>query len=56
VDQFRVPTQLATLLGKKKQAMDNNPKDGSAIDPDNVIAVMLEDLSEDGRWEIEREL
>jgi len=54
-----VPTQLATPLGKKnkkKQAMDNNPKDGSAIDPDNVIAVMLEDLSEDGRREIEREL
>ena len=52
-----MPTQLATPLGKKKkQAMDNNPKDGSAIDPDNVIAVTLEDLSEDGRWEIEREL
>ena len=36
--------------------MDNNPKDGSAIDPDNVIAVTLEDLSEDGRREIEWEL
>ena len=36
--------------------MDNNPKDGSAINPDNVIAVMLEDLSKDGRQEIEREL
>ena len=28
----------------------------SAIDSDNVITITLEDLSEDGRWEIEREL
>jgi len=28
----------------------------AAIDPDNAIAVMLDDLSEDRRWEIEREL
>ena len=47
-----MPTQLATLPGKKKnkkkQAMDNSPKDGSQIDTDNVIAVTLDDLSEEG--------
>jgi hypothetical protein len=55
-----VPTQLATPLGtkknKKKQAMDTSAKDGSQIDADNVIAITLEDLSEEGRQEIEREL
>jgi len=60
VDQFRVPTQLATPLGKnknkKKPAMgDDHPKDGSTVDPDNIIAVMLEDLSEEDRREIEQE-
>jgi hypothetical protein len=55
-----VPTQLATPLGtkknKKKQSMDTSAKDGSQIDADNVIAIMLEDLSEEGWQEIEREL
>jgi hypothetical protein len=41
---------------KKKQAMDTSPKDGSQIDSDKVIAVTLEDLSEEGRQEIEQEL
>ena len=36
--------------------MENSPKDGSQIDTDNVIAVTLDDLSEEGRREIEREL
>ena len=55
-----MPTQLATPLGKKKnkkkQAMENSPKDGSQIDTDNIIAVTLDDLSEEGRRDIEREL
>jgi len=35
---------------------DDHPKDGSTVDPDNIIAVMLEDLSEEDRREIEQEL
>ena len=36
--------------------MDTSPKDGRQIDTDNVIAITLDDLSEEGRQEIEREL
>ena len=36
--------------------MDTSAKDGSQNDADNVIAIKLEDLSEEGRQEIEREL
>ena len=36
--------------------MENSPKDGSQIDTNNVIAVTLDDLSEEGQREIEREL
>lgn len=36
--------------------MNTDPKIGSDFDPDNIIAVALEDLSEDDRREFEREL
>jgi hypothetical protein len=54
-----VATQLATPLGKKKKkhTMDNDPRgDASNLNPDNIIPVTLDDLSEDDRLEIERKL
>jgi len=56
-DQFRVSTQLATPLGKKKKnTMSGDPKDPSGINPSNIIPVTLKDLSEEEQREIEREL
>ena len=58
--QFCVPTQLATPLGtkkkKKRHTMSTDPKNGSDFDPDNIITVTLDDLSEDDPRELEREL
>ena len=57
VDQFWVATQLATPLGKKKRnTMSTDPKDGSDLNPNNIIAVTLEDLPEDERQKLEQEL
>ena len=36
--------------------MNIDSKDGSVVNPDNIIAVTLDDLSEDERREIERQL
>ena len=36
--------------------MEYSTKDGSQIDTDNVITITLDDLSEEGWQEIEREL
>jgi hypothetical protein len=50
-------TQLATPLGnKKKHMMDSDAKNASDLDPDNIIPVTLDDLSEEDRRELEREL
>jgi hypothetical protein len=44
-------TQLATLLvtKKKKHTMNTDLKNASDLDPDNIIPVTLEDLSEEQR-------
>jgi hypothetical protein len=44
-------TQLATLLAtkKKKHTMNTDLKNASDLDPDNIIPVTLEDLSEEQR-------
>ena len=41
---------------KKSYTMSTESKNGSDIDPENVIAVTLDDLSEDVRRELEEEL
>ena len=52
--QICAATQLATPLGKKKHMMDD--ADASNLNPDNIIPITLDDLSEDERRELEREL
>jgi hypothetical protein len=55
--QFCVATQLVTPLGnKKKHTMDIDNKNASDLDPDNIIPVTLDNLSEEDRRELEREL
>ena len=59
VAQFCVATQLATPLGTKNKnthTMNSDPKNGSDFDPDNIIAVTLDDLSEDDRRELDRKV
>ena len=50
---------MATPLGKKKKqdnTMATDPKDGSILTTDNIIPVTLDELSEDDRQALEREL
>ena len=57
VVQFCVATQLATPLGTKNiHTMNTDTKNGSDFDPDNIIAVTLDELSDDDRREVERVL
>ena len=41
---------------KKRHTMSTESRNGSDIDPENVIAVTLDDLSKDDRQELEQEL
>jgi hypothetical protein len=51
-----VATQLAILLEKKKHTMNSDPMDTSCIDLDNIIDCGLDDLCQNDRLELEREL